>query len=889
MKRRKFLSILLTTALSFNVVASVSASDTDISSGDAVQNENVMTEVPNVKLPLVENEDLNMDDVSEDAITDGIEAEDEDKSDFSDTPEVESDIFTDSAAADSEFSGEGSTGNMVVGGYIPGNLDYNTPVYDESPYVRSVVPAAYPVSSEDLEQARAWMNDRYPAVRDQNPYGTCWSFATMGLAEFDLINKGIFTKANDLSELQLAHFTYNFVEDPLGGTVGDIAIYNSNDIKDSYLDRGGNYEYAVRRLNQWVGAVNETDVPYSNAENAVTKGLADSYAYDKDVAHLENAYMINIKQNPQAVKEQIMECGAVGIMYTHLYAGANFIYNTYYDTPNTTPFGGGHAAMIVGWNDNYPKERFGSSTGAAKPSADGAWLIRNSWGSGSGNLDYFWMSYETYTLGTTAWAMDFTTADNYDNNYQLDGGVITYKCNNATTVANVFTVGEKADVKSETLKAVSLSFTHEADVNYTIDIYTDIQQKDYSSSKIWYPPTNGVKQEAASTSGITSYAGVYTIPLEHEVELQPGTVFSVVVTMDKSAMDCEEGYVEGKWTHTVSEYDGYEYRSTYLKSGTNKFIPNNRDFCIKAFTSNNKGTSISDTLYGYSLNLDGAIAINMYMDLPEAVVANQDAYMEFVLPNGKTSDVKVVDARQKDGHYIFTCRVAAKEMAQDVKAKMVVNGQSGQEYTFGVQKYVQYILQHSDQYQSVISLVKSMLNYGAAAQVHFNYNVDKLANSIPEMNENDKTVNKVEFQADDKSYFDEGEVSGIHWYGSSLVLEADTCYKYYFYLDSDNSIDDYSFSCNSVSLNPVEKEINGKTYYYVEVSDIKAQNLADKVEVVVSKNGQAKKAMIIRYSAFSYAYDLQQSEQQNDNLKQVTYAMYQYWQLAKRYVNNKTA
>lgn len=889
MKGRKFLSVLLTAALSLNVVASVAASDVDISSGDALQSGNAAAEVQSVDLPLVENEDLNMEDASGDAIADGVEAGDEDDSEFSDIPEDESDTFTDSATADSEFSSEGATGNMVVGGYIPGDLDYNTPVYDESPYARSAVPATYPVDSTDIEQARAWMNARYPAVRNQNPYGTCWSFATMGLAEFDLINKRIFTQANDLSELQLAHFTYNFVEDPLGGTVNDIAIYNSSDINNSYLNRGGNYEYAVRRLSQWIGAVNEEDVPYSNAASAVTDGLADLYAYDKDVAHLENTYMINIKQNPQAVKEQIIERGAVGIMYTHLPAGVNYIHNTYYDTQNTSLYnGGGHAAMIVGWNDNYPKEQFGSGSKAEKPSADGAWLVRNSWGSGSYNFDYFWMSYETYRLGTTAWAMDFTTADNYDNNYQLDGGVNTYKYLDATTVANVFTVDKKEGVESETLKAVSLSFTHEADVNYTIDIYTDIQQKDYSSDKIWYPPTNGVKQENAGTSGATSYAGVYTIPLEHEVELQPGTVFSVVVTMDKPAMDCEEGYVEGEWNHTVSWYDGYKYKSTYLNSRTKKFDPYKKNFCIKAFTSNNKESSVGDKLYAYSLNLDGAIAINMYMDLPETVVSNQDAYMEFVLPNGKKSNMKVSDARQKDGHYIFTCRVAAKEMAQDVKAKMVVNGQNGQEYTVSVQKYAELLLNNNN-YQSLAPLVKSMLNYGAAAQIHFNYHVNELANSIPEMNENDKIVNKVVFQLADKADFVKGEDSGIHWYANSLVLESDTCYRYYFYLDSGNSIDDYSFFCNSVSLNPVEKEINGKVCYYIEIPNIKAQNLADKVEVVVSKTGHAKESMTIGYSAFSYAYDLQQSAQSDDNLSQVTYAMYQYWQLAKQYVDSRKA
>ena len=78
-------------------------------------------------------------------------------------------------------------------------------------------------------------------------------------------------------------------------------------------------------------------------------------------------------------------------------------------------------------------------------------------------------------------------------------------------------------------------------------------------------------------------------------------------------------------------------------------------------------------------------------------------------------------------------------------------------------------------------------------------------------------------------------------------------------------------------------------YYYVEIPNIKAQNLADKVKVVVNKNGQAKETMSIGYSAFSYAYDLQQLEQPNDNLKQVTYEMYQYWRLAKQYVNSKIA
>ena len=99
----------------------------------------------------------------------------------------------------------------------------------------------------------------------------------------------------------------------------------------SYLEKGGNYEYAVKRLSQWVGAVNESDVPYADAQAVYNNGLDNKYAYDYDVAHLQNAYRINVKEQPDVVKQQIMEHGAVGASYTHYYAGENHLNNSYYD------------------------------------------------------------------------------------------------------------------------------------------------------------------------------------------------------------------------------------------------------------------------------------------------------------------------------------------------------------------------------------------------------------------------------------------------------------------------------------------------------------------------------------------------------------------------------
>lgn len=307
------------------------------------------------------------------------------------------------------------------------------------------------------------------------------------------------------------------------------------------------------------------------------------------------------------------------------------------------------------------------------------------------------------------------------------------------------------------------------------------------------------------------------------------------------------------------------------------------------FTAAKNGSVIGDKFYGYTLNLNGTIAINMYMNLPDEVATNQDSYMEFTLSDGTTSIMKVTDARRKDEYYIFSCKITAREMADNVTAKMVVDSQSGKKYTVSVQKYAKYIITHPEQYSATdVKLVKSMLNYGAAAQTLFNYHTETLANSI--LDANDQTIAEVDFQSY-KSKIEKTDNTGIRWYGGSLLLKSDTCIRDYFVLDETSTINEYSFYNNSTKLEPVERVIDGTTYYYVEIPDIKAQNLDKAVEVRVQKSDEPNVDIIkLQYNAFSYAYDLSNMENSDANTKVVTYALYQYWKMAQQYVEeNKNA
>ncbi len=488
-------------------------------------------------------------------------------------------------------------------------------------------------------------NSTMPDLRDQNPYGTCWAFSSIALAEMSLLRKE--NKLIDLSELHLVYYTNSTLSDPLGGTDGDT---NGVPAGENMLYIGGNQSFAMQTLAAWKGAETEAKVPYSSAYYVVQNGLDSSYAFD-DVAHLKNGYIININSDADEAKKLIMENGAISVSYNSQKGTYDDVNNSYYCSD--TKAGIDHAVTIVGWDDDFSNSKF---EGTEKPSGNGAWLVRNSWGgSGYSYSGYFWLSYYDKSLSGTAYAFEFVSDQNskddefYDNNYQYDGGAYSGIVYNYNKAANVF----RAQRGHETLKAISFG-TADTNEKYTVKIYKDLTSAEN--------PESGIL--VSTTTGSTTFEGMYTVKLATSVDLKYGDKYSVVVELS--------GADETSFLREVPISAGFFESTTDSKEGQS-FLYINYASKWSDCTNDNINDKGNIRIKAYTDTIDDNKTVVPESDL--AVVTDADTFYMDKINNSVSFTTKVMNTQNNTQiNYDTVCELSQEAINQGYKVEMNEDG-----------------------------------------------------------------------------------------------------------------------------------------------------------------------------------------------------------------------
>lgn len=480
-------------------------------------------------------------------------------------------------------------------------------------------------------------------VKNQGFMGACWAFGNMAALESAL--------------MRYANVTYLLSENNVQNSMLQYSKYGQLD-----MDEGGTPFAPIAYLIDWMGIFPGEYDSYDEL------GKISPLLITPEDIHIQNVVVVPARKNSMdnnLIKDALLKYGALAVSHN-----ANFDESTYFNKSSSAQYYYGkpisnHRVCVVGWDDTYSKDNF------LKPApGDGAWIVKNSWGSNWADGGYFYVSYYDKSFAVDRESVGYIiNNDSYNRIYQIDVGGEIKVVNNYNYYSNVFTADE-----NELISAVGTYFDKNGrNYEFTISV-------------------NGV--DVYSQKGISEFGGYSTIKLNKYIQIKKGDVFQItfknkvpirfdlrIHTQKGTSFVSKDGkaWIDLANTKNVAILKAYTISDLNITGNLVKYYKNDTPFVAKVGAGEKVVFEFKGKKYNRTADENGSAKLNINSNPGKYAITtiyNGTSIVNYVIIKNTVVSSNVKRAYNANYNYKFRIVDSAGKPVKNTKVSFSVNGKS---------------------------------------------------------------------------------------------------------------------------------------------------------------------------------------------------------------------